>query len=193
MWAEVAALSGPRRQHCRQGAGAATPTVRQVLPTLLAARGSRAALTADAPARALRRGPRPAEDRGSRHPNPGHARRQSGAAQTLSRHRPSDALQGKTWRERAVTQLANDLRRAFPDMKGLSRVNICNMRRATSTRSGRSPGRPESASRRSRTQPHRQRPRSKARRAISRAYIPPSPRSTRSAGFASSSPAPDAG
>lgn len=40
------------------------------------------------------------------------------------------AEQGSTWGERTVTRLADDLRRAFPDMKGFSRANLFNMRRA---------------------------------------------------------------
>ena len=40
------------------------------------------------------------------------------------------AAQGSSWGERTVTRLADDLRRAFPDMKGFSRANLFNMRRA---------------------------------------------------------------
>lgn len=40
------------------------------------------------------------------------------------------AEQGSTWGERTVTQLAEDLSRTFPDMRGFSRANLFNMRRA---------------------------------------------------------------
>lgn len=39
------------------------------------------------------------------------------------------AEQGSGWGEKTVERLANDLRKAFPDMKGFSRANLFNMRR----------------------------------------------------------------